>query len=126
MLEVPLVDHPSLGSVRALARRWLGGPEDDDAQYGVLLALTELVANAYRHTDSPLLLRLRRTEEDVLLEVEDGDPTLPGLRPCSTARPTGRGLVLLEALSTSWGTRPHEDGKTVWARFTHPGRPISG
>jgi hypothetical protein len=44
---------------------------------------------------------------------DTGGGTPPVGHPEPTA-PSGRGLALVEALSSAWGTQVHPDGKTVW------------
>jgi len=34
--------------------------------------------------------------------------------------PTGRGLLLVDALAEQWGQEPNDGGKTVWARLAVP------
>ncbi len=45
----------------------------------VVLAASELVANATEHAVGPYEIRLRRTTAEVLCEVEDHDPRIPEL-----------------------------------------------
>jgi hypothetical protein len=32
-------------------------------------------------------------------------------------RDTGRGLFIVDAMASSWGTTPHTEGKSVWFRL---------
>lgn len=83
------------------------------------LLISELVTNSVRHTRGgrPPVLRLRRGREHLWIEVEDRDLRLPRLRRSDSDDEGGRGLVLVDALSQRWGTRPLADGKTVWAQL---------
>jgi hypothetical protein len=74
--------------------------------------VSELVMNAVLHTRSPFRLSMRRSESTVRIAVQDVSPTLP--RP-SSSNIGGRGLVLIEGLSTRWGSTSLTQGKLVWS-----------
>ena len=78
------------------------------------LATSELVTNAVVHGRPPIELRLRLEGTEVLVEVRDRATYQPRkLRPDETDE-HGRGLQIVAALATRWGTRPTEHGKAVW------------
>ena len=78
------------------------------------LATSELVTNALVHGRPPIELRLRLEGTEVLVEVRDRATYQPRkLRPDETDE-HGRGLQIVAAISTRWGTRPTEHGKAVW------------
>ena len=82
-----------------------------------VLLVSELVSNAILHGRPPIELRLRRTAEHVLVEVDDGATVLPRkLRPTPDDE-HGRGLLIASLLADRWGTRPLRDGKSVWCLF---------
>ncbi|MGP4115255.1 ATP-binding protein [Streptomyces sp. 4N509B] len=115
----------SVAAARRLTRRQLTGwGADDESRETAALVLSELFTNAVLHTDSELIVWEVRKEwggagEEVYLEVT-------GHRP-GHARAThhrlpeeehGRGLLLVDAVSTAWGIRDgHDDGWSVWARL---------
>ncbi|NBM20546.1 PAS domain S-box protein [Streptomyces sp. GC420] len=82
----------------------------DDAR----LLASEVLTNAVRHARGPIRLRLRHTEHELTVEVTDRSPQLPHVRLAGTGDESGRGLALVDTLAGSWGTRPAEDGKTIW------------
>lgn len=93
----------------------------------VILAVSELVANALRHPGGcdegwpTATLWLSYRPPYVLCQVVDSDlrnlPIVEHDESDWTAQ-TGRGLHLVEALSLRWGWQPDEDGgKIVWALF---------
>ncbi|MFD4737623.1 ATP-binding protein [Streptomyces virginiae] len=103
-----------------LAGWHLHGPSDD-----LLLIATELATNAVRHGGTParitLALRCPDTGQRVVrLEVEDSGP---GFDPRSRTHSvhvescTGRGLLLVDTLSSAWGVRPTAAGQLVWAEL---------
>ena len=114
--------RPEPGAVqeaRAFVADRLGGWDTPEglARDAVLL-VSELVSNAILHGRPPIELRLRRTPEEVLVEVDDGATVLPRkLRPTPDDE-HGRGLVIASLLADRWGTRPLRDGKSVWCLFT--------
>ncbi|MFC6065680.1 SpoIIE family protein phosphatase [Streptomyces ochraceiscleroticus] len=88
----------------------------DDAR----LLTSELLTNAVRHAGGPVRLRLCRTESGLTVEVTDRSPQFPHPRTPGTGDESGRGLTLVDALADSWGTRPAEDGKSVWFTLCAP------
>lgn len=85
----------------------------DDTQQIV----SELMANAIGHTDSS---KIRTTitkisERTVRLEVTDRSPREPRLIPADFSEESGRGIALVDALSSQWGWTNNSGGKTVWA-----------
>ena len=81
-----------------------------------VLLVSELVTNAVLHARSDLTLGLEQLGPgEIRIAVSDGSPKHPSKRTFSDHATTGRGLRLLEELSTSWGVTTFADGKTVWA-----------
>jgi len=122
----------------AAARRFVrdtlvsGGLSLNDARVAdaVLLA-SELVTNAIVHAGTPLRLTCKLTGTTVEVSVLDRHPArvIPE-PPGATAlidRPSGRGLVLPAALSSSWGVTYGPVAKVIWFRLgPDTGRPGSG
>lgn len=82
------------------------------------LVVTELVTNALLHAAPEVVLRVRVMGEGVRIEVSDGSRQVPLRVPASTGSMTGRGLGLVSALASAWGSIPTDDGKTVWAELS--------
>lgn len=92
-----------------LGARWAG-----DVEAAVLLS-SELVANALGHARSPCFLALRVERTRLRVEVADADPDPPVVGHPGIDSAHGRGLVLLDALASAWGSRVEEGrGKTIW------------
>lgn len=98
-----------------------------DAVADVSLVAIELVTNAYLHGRPPIRFRMFISPETEVLriEVSDSGSALPQVRCPDIHTPNGRGLQLINAISTRWGFTVAEWGKTVWAEFTMP-RPPAG
>ena len=107
-----LVTTPS--TVRAFLRTALGSWQLDGLGEITELLADELVANVVRHVGRPMTVRAIRTADRVRVEVEDPSPEPPVLRHPDPETVRGRGILLLEALSTDWGMDLRDDGKTVW------------
>jgi anti-sigma regulatory factor (Ser/Thr protein kinase) len=79
------------------------------------LLVSELVTNAVVHTGEAVELRLHRREGGVRVEVIDGSSERhPELQEVDLDDTSGRGLFLVDVLSSAWGIEPHGVGKAVW------------
>ncbi len=75
----------------------------------------ELLANAVRHAGGGAELRIGLTAGVVCVEVHDDQPGAPRLQDPDPASESGRGLLLLDAMSERWGVRRSaRGGKAVW------------
>jgi anti-sigma regulatory factor (Ser/Thr protein kinase) len=99
---------------RARLRELLGRWELADVLGEAELLVTELVSNAILHGRSDVSVRLSRTATSLHVEVTDRGavPLLPVEGPLDATH--GRGLMLVDRLSSAWGTASGEDRKTVW------------
>ncbi|WP_432535549.1 ATP-binding protein [Kineococcus arenarius] len=80
----------------------------------VELLTAELTANAVLHGSPPVRLDLERAGEGVRVRVHDADPTPPVRRDVGPEATGGRGVALVDLLSSEWGVLQRTDGKTVW------------
>ena len=107
---------PPLADIRAWVAAELGLLGEDHLSV-VLLVTNELVSNAYEHAHSPLRVSLRHTGTPCRVRVEvvdeSADELTLGRSRLNENR--GRGLVLVDKLSTDWGVSANLVGKTVWA-----------
>ncbi|MFI5686507.1 ATP-binding protein [Streptomyces sp. NPDC051636] len=110
---------------RALVRTALAEQEHAADCDTAELLTAELVANAVEHTagTGPIELVVEVAPTGCRVEVHDPDPAPPGrLTRAVIEEPDpwqegGRGLLLIQALSSSCGHRPTEAGKAVWFRL---------
>lgn len=117
-------DPASAGSARRFVRARLTEWGAPHLEYAASLLVTELVTNAVLHARSESVLSL--AYDDGVLRAEVADSSLVGVQRRRYARDaaTGRGLLLVEAISTAWGTAATEEGKAVW--FELDGDLVSG
>ncbi|WP_412126774.1 SpoIIE family protein phosphatase [Streptomyces tubercidicus] len=96
-------------------RSW-GVTEEQDV---ALLVVSELVTNAIAHTQGEVRLDLTLSADRLRIGVNDASPRSP-VKPASVDWEStgGRGLLLVEAMSASWGSVPLSGGKQVWSEIT--------
>jgi anti-sigma regulatory factor (Ser/Thr protein kinase) len=122
-------DYPAVSETRRLLRdhlrRWGVPALADTAE----LLATEILTNALQHTAGGAVLTATLSpgpEHRLCVEVHDsaaqrfGSSVRAGSgRGAADGDPgehatSGRGLILVQALSDAWGTRTHDTGKVVW------------
>ncbi|MFE2107786.1 ATP-binding protein [Kitasatospora sp. NPDC059463] len=96
-----------------IARFWQV-PLSDEALRDAELCTSELVANAMEHTKARCRVAVRWTGERLRVEVADSSSRLPDQGKAQDLTTSGRGLILIEGLSHSWGWHPSGTGKVVW------------
>jgi anti-sigma regulatory factor (Ser/Thr protein kinase) len=101
------------------SRRWLARclegeiavPAVQDAQ----LCTSELAANAIGHAGTAFRVEIRLSDGLLRVTVHDEDPTGPAPRQADRSSVSGRGLLVVEEVSTRWGwARDPAGGKDVW------------
>jgi len=100
------------GRLATVFGEWDLTPETSEA---ILLVVTELVSNAVEHAQPPVRLIVRFHVGSVRVEAYDAAPEPPQVQPHDPWRARGRGLQMIEALSTQWGWADTSEGKVVWA-----------
>lgn len=108
-------------AARRFVRESLSGEETELVDAAELMA-SELTSNCVRHAGTAFDVSVQ-VREVIRVEVCDsggGDP-----RPLSPGpeEPSGRGLMIVQALSRSWGVEPAGDGKKVWFTLPRSGAP---
>ncbi|WP_405580221.1 ATP-binding protein [Streptomyces sp. NBC_01190] len=113
-------EDTSADYARRLARIVLGTWGLDTLIDDAALVVTELVANAIRHTDGNLIVvrLLRPAMALIRVEVVDGSPHAPRIRETGPDDEHGRGLLLVNVLTSRWGTSTTPEGKVVWGELT--------
>jgi Stage II sporulation protein E (SpoIIE)/Histidine kinase-like ATPase domain len=95
---------------------------DADTLDTAALLTTELVSNAIRQTRDELVVTVRLAGDRLRVGVADSSHRRPQLVQVGSRDTSGRGLHLVEAMSTSWGVEPDDRGlgKTVWFELDLP------
>jgi anti-sigma regulatory factor (Ser/Thr protein kinase) len=117
--NAPQAARIARGTVRAA----LSGYHLWELQAPAELITSEVVGNAHRHTDGPIVVRVRWSAPNRLLRIAVWDASLtpPRLRTPSLDEETGRGLGVVASIARRWGcypmcgTAPGHHGKVVWA-----------
>lgn len=92
---------------------------DELTDPGTLL-VTELVANAVKHTNTRYIRIIvsRPSQRFVRIGVVDKARVMPEMvKPGDDLLTSGRGLLLVDALAERWGTDLYRWGKQVWAEL---------
>ena len=79
-----------------------------------VLLVSELVTNSVVHGGPPVIVAVDCDGDALQVRVRDGSPVLPARRTADHGDEGGRGLALVDTLSTDWGVDPQPDGKHVW------------
>jgi len=107
-------DLSSAAPARELAAQAVRGWDEPDLEATIKLLVTELVTNAVRHAESHVQVKINVDGDVVRVEVRDEDPTAPTLIVADTYAESGRGIALIDTLSSAWGITPASDSKRVW------------
>jgi MEDS: MEthanogen/methylotroph, DcmR Sensory domain/Histidine kinase-like ATPase domain len=85
----------------------------DNAQ----LVVSELATNAVIHAGTAFSVALRCDGSAVRIAVHDSSSMQPVMGDGNPTALSGRGLLLVAAVSSAWGVEFGPDGKTVWAEL---------
>ncbi len=107
----------SAGQAREITRATLAAWGMEDVLDAVMLLVSEMVTNAVTHAHTALVLDLSTSGDAVNVSVTDSSSALPRHRTPGPAEEHGRGVHLIDVLSSDWGTQLLPHGKRVWARI---------
>lgn len=113
------VTHSAAGVVAArhflrdVLKRW---HVDEEIAFTAMLCLSELVTNAVIHTHGSCVVRVVLDAGVLTTTVRDWGPRDPGAGEPGDdpLRVSGRGLQLVDALTSRWGSEQDAAGTTVW------------
>jgi anti-sigma regulatory factor (Ser/Thr protein kinase) len=102
-------------AARHFVRETLRG-EGADVIDAAELMTSELTSNCVRHagTGFEVSVRTHGAGEEIRVEVRDSGGGQPRALSPGPEEPSGRGLMIVEAMSESWGVERADGGKTVW------------
>lgn len=96
-----------------------------EALDSVTLMVSEVATNCIRHADSGFDLTISQSEGEIRIEATDRGGGEPRVRSPGPSDVSGRGLQIVDLLSTAWGwERLPGRGKTVWFTVA-PGVPCA-
>lgn len=103
---------------RALVARqcagWAKTRDDPEILDTALLLTSELVTNAVIHGRSHVRLGITLRPDWLRIDVGDDNSRHPTPQPADPDALDGRGLQIVERLSSKWGVDDNRFGKTVW------------
>jgi anti-sigma regulatory factor (Ser/Thr protein kinase) len=106
---------PTADSVAAVRRMVCAQLEQAAvAWHDAVVVASELATNAVLHARTPYVVELH-VGKVVRIEVTDTGLGAPVLQPSPSNGTSGRGLVLVAALSSRWGVEWLDGSKVVWA-----------
>ncbi|MGI8631273.1 MAG: ATP-binding protein [Solirubrobacterales bacterium] len=112
-----LTTHPtSVGAARRFVRDVLSSRQVSDGVIDIVELLTsEVVTNAIVHGQSGPKLAVTVVGDVVRVAVHDLSPEVPVRRPRRFDEESGRGVLIVAELASSWGVEHESDGsKRVW------------
>jgi CheY-like chemotaxis protein len=115
VLERDLPAEPrSAGQARQAVTSALITEVPDEALDTLVLLTSELVTNVVAHARTTCHLGVELFPDVVRVSVSDADARPLAPRDADDSAESGRGLALLEMLSSNWGVINRATGKTVW------------
>lgn len=117
-------------AARTLLADVLDGKAEDQL-FDAMLVASELIANAIQHSSGAVLMKVWAYEFGAALGVVDrgADITAIPVRPSNssvdegTVAASGRGLFIVDSLTSAWSVEETENGKIVIAVLTLPAGP---
>jgi anti-sigma regulatory factor (Ser/Thr protein kinase) len=87
-----------------------------DQESVLVLLVSELATNCLKHSHSDFEVSIDVDDRSARVQVTDEGPGVPRLRRPRKDAISGRGLLVVQALSDDWGVvrGDHGKGKTVW------------
>lgn len=109
-------DPACVAGARSLATAALADWGAESLESDAHLVISELATNALRHAGGAVRLHLAYRTPHLICAVSDSCRTVPVMTEPDYLAESGRGLHLIDALSTAWGwLLLPQGGKIVWA-----------
>ena len=118
--------EPKVGAARhcravitAACERW----GQDELAEPARIVVTELVNNVVAHAETSMVVLIATLGEAISVAVRDRSTVTPSYRgaPVSPTAAGGRGMLLVDAVASRWGSLALADGKVVWALLNGAG-----
>jgi len=108
-------EHLSVRTARRFVQEIIDDAGRPEWQEAAILAVSEVVTNAVLHGHTSVHLSVRAYPDRLHVAVRDLNPSLPLHRPHDEEATTGRGMMLVEAVTSSSGVEElGAKGKVVW------------
>lgn len=114
-------DPAAVRGARHELDRWLRAQGRSEQADTASLLLSELLTNVVLHARTSATVRITLEGDCLRVVVSDGAPGLPSRRRPANDSVTGRGLLIVDAMSDAWGVEPDQSGKSVWFELTGNG-----
>jgi serine/threonine-protein kinase RsbW len=113
-------DASSLRAARHMVADVLAEAPADVTDAAVLLA-GEILTNAVVHGGGWFLLHVDADPDRIYVEVADSTPGCPTVLHPSSDREHGRGMAIVDAIASAWGTEQRGSHKAVWFELAREG-----
>lgn len=114
-------DAASLRDARHMVAEALGGVAQEVRDAAVLLA-GEILTNAVVHGGGWFLIQVDTAPDWIYVEVADSTPGQPTVLHPSSEREHGRGMAIVDAIASAWGSEQRGTHKVVWFELPARGR----
>jgi anti-sigma regulatory factor (Ser/Thr protein kinase) len=123
LLKLDLPPLPSSASrARSAVREYLDSSCPGEVVETTALLVTELVTNAVLHAGTQIVVVVDHAPGSFKVRVCDNSDVRLVARPLEPTAATGRGLLLVQQLATTWGVNSSQRGKEVWCEIQFPDR----
>jgi anti-sigma regulatory factor (Ser/Thr protein kinase) len=110
-------DSRSLSGCRRFVRETLSSWGLEHVADDAVIVASELATNAVLHARTDFTVRLTWHSGALRVSVRDENHAMPIRGNPSPTTVTGRGLLLIDAISRRWGIEVEKGGKSVWAEL---------
>jgi anti-sigma regulatory factor (Ser/Thr protein kinase) len=110
----------SVSEARRFSQRWLESAGASELTDVVTLLVSELVTNVVLHAQTSCELSLERRGDRLRVSVADEGEGLPVRKAIDPEAGSGRGLLLVDAMSLEAGLEVSTRGKQVWCELGWP------
>jgi anti-sigma regulatory factor (Ser/Thr protein kinase) len=113
-------DPSAVRAARLFAAQTVSSWDAGSIEEDLALVVSELCTNAIVHAHSDFALTVSSHNDSVRVDVRDQSSAMPTPADASSIAPSGRGLLLVQALADRWGAETDGAGKIVWAEIAVP------
>jgi anti-sigma regulatory factor (Ser/Thr protein kinase) len=108
----------AVAAVRRFVTEVLTHWREHDLMSDAALVASELATNAILHASSPFRVSVDRSVGVICIAIQDSTSDPAEQQDATHHDGSGRGMIIVEALSRRWGSDSLPTGKVVWAELT--------